>query len=200
MSGYTKSIERLQAEFVKLPGIGARSAERLAFHILKATEEQAMGLADAIRDVKSNVRPCSVCFNLTEDDTCEICADLRRDRDKICVVEQPKDLLSLETTGAFAGVYHVLMGQIAPLEGSGPEDLTIDALVARVRAGGVREIIMATNPTVSGDATALYVIEALAAFPDVAVTRLARGLPAGGSIEYASKSILSDALAERREM
>ncbi len=200
MSGYTKSIERLQAEFVKLPGIGARSAERLAFHILKATEEQALGLADAIRDVKSNVRPCSVCFNLTEDDTCEICADLRRDRDKICVVEQPKDLLSLETTGAFDGVYHVLMGQIAPLEGTGPEDLTIDALVARVRAGGVREIIMATNPTVSGDATALYVIEALAAFPDVAVTRLARGLPAGGSIEYASKSILADALAERREM
>jgi len=200
MAGHTKSIERLQGEFVKLPGIGPRSAERLAFHILKATEEEALGLADAIGDVKANVRPCSQCFNLAEDDLCDVCADPRRDRDVICVVEQPKDVLSLEDTGAFTGVYHVLMGQIAPLEGTGPEDLTIDALLERIGRGGVREVIMATNPTVAGDATALHVIDALTRFGDLKVTRLARGLPAGGSIEYANKSILADAIAERRQM
>jgi len=200
MAGYTKSVERLQAEFVKLPGIGPRSAERLAFHILKAAEDEALALADAIRDVKTNVRPCRECFNLAEDDLCDVCADPRRDRDVICVVEQPKDVLALEETGAFTGVYHVLMGQIAPLEGTGPEDLTIDALLERVGRGGVREIIMATNPTVAGDATALYIIEALKRFEGLNITRLARGLPAGGSIEYANKSILTDAIAERRKM
>jgi recombination protein RecR len=200
MAGYTKSIERLQGEFVKLPGIGPRSAERLAFHILKATDDEALGLADAIRDVKATVRPCAQCFNLAEDDLCEICSDGRRDRDVICVVEQPKDVLSLEATGAFTGVYHVLMGQIAPLEGAGPEDLTIDALLERIGRGGVREVIMATNPTVAGDATALHIIESLKRFEDLNVTRLARGLPAGGSIEYANKSILTDAIAERRQM
>ncbi len=200
MAGYTKSVERLQAEFVKLPGIGARSAERLAFHILKATADEALALADAIRDVKANVRPCARCFNLAEGELCDICSDPRRDADVICVVEQPKDVLSLEETGAYNGLYHVLMGQIAPLEGTGPEDLTIDALLERVRSGHVREVIMATNPTVTGDATALYIIERLKVYPDVAVTRLARGLPAGGSIELASKSILTDAMAERRKL
>ncbi|MFW6154875.1 MAG: recombination mediator RecR [Planctomycetota bacterium] len=200
MAGYTKSVERLQAEFVKLPGIGARSAERLAFHILKATEDEALALADAIRDVKANVRPCAQCFNLAESELCAVCSDPRRDTDVICVVEQPKDVLSLEATGAYNGLYHVLMGQIAPLEGTGPEDLTIDALLERVKHGSVREVIMATNPTVTGDATALYIIEQLKAFPTVSVTRLARGLPAGGSIELASKSILSDAMSERRKL
>ncbi len=199
MPGYTRSIERLQAELAKLPGIGARSAERLAFHLLRSTREEALALAEAIQEVKSRVRPCSICFNLAEGDTCDICADPRRDGSIICVVEQPKDVLALETTGAHSGVYHVLMGQIAPLEGAEPEDLTIDALVQRVAAGGIREIIMATNPTVAGDATALHIIEQLKTFPGVAVTRLARGLPTGGSIEYANASILSDALNERRE-
>lgn len=199
MAGYTKAIERLKEEFGKLPGIGARSAERLAFHVLKASSEEALGLADAIREVKTNVRPCKVCFNLTEADLCDICADPGRDKALIAVVEQPKDLLSLEAAGVYRGVYHVLMGHIAPLESMEPEDLTIDALLQRVEAGGVREIIMATNPTVAGDTTALHIIERLKPF-DVQVTRLARGLPAGGSIEYANKSILADAINERREM
>ncbi|NLF32946.1 MAG: recombination protein RecR [Planctomycetes bacterium] len=200
MAGYTKSVERLQAEFLKLPGIGARSAERLAFHILKATEEEALALAEAIREVKANVRPCARCFNLAEGELCAVCSDPRRDTDVICVVEQPKDVLSLEDTGAYNGLYHVLMGQIVPLEGTGPEDLTIDALLQRVGSGQVREVIMATNPTVAGDATALYIIDQLKPFTNVTVTRLARGLPAGGSIELASKSILSDAIAERRKL
>jgi recombination protein RecR len=197
MAGYTKAIERLKSEFGKLPGVGARSAERLAFHILKASPEEALQLADAIREVKTNVRPCRRCFNLTEQEICEICQDPRREQGSICIVEQPKDLLSLEATGAYRGVYHVLMGHIAPLEDSEPEDLTIDALVDRVGAEEVEEIILATNPTVAGDATALHIIDRLKD-TGVKITRLARGLPTGGSIEYASKSILSDALNERR--
>lgn len=200
MSGYTKSVERLQAEFGKLPGIGARSAERLAFHILKADDDEALALADAIRDVKRNVRPCSLCYNLAEGELCDICANPGRDRSVICVVEQPKDVLSMEATGAHGGVYHVLMGQIAPLEGAEAEDLTIDALVERIAGGEVSEVILATNPTVTGDATALHIIDRLRAYPDVRITRLARGLPTGGSIELAGRSILADALKERREL
>lgn len=199
MAGYTKAIERLKEEFGRLPGVGARTAERLAFHVLKATAEEALGLADAIRDVKTRVRPCKVCSNLTEGEVCEICSDERRDKGVICVVEQPKDLLSLEATGAYGGVYHVLMGHVAPLEDMEPEDLTIDALVDRVAAGGVREVIMGTNPNVAGDATALHVTERLQPY-DVRITRLARGLPAGGAIEYSNRSILADAISERREM
>jgi recombination protein RecR len=186
-------------ELGKLPGIGARTAERLAFHILKSTEPEALALADAIRDVKHRVRPCKECFNLAEADLCTVCADPRRDKGLLCVVEQPKDLLALESTGAYHGVYHVLMGHIAPLEGVEAEDLTIDALVHRVAAGGVKEVILATNPTVAGDGTALH-ITSLLAKTGVKVTRLARGLPAGGQIEYAAKSILTDALNERRQM
>jgi recombination protein RecR len=200
MAQYTKSIDRLKEELAKLPGVGARSAERLAFYILKASNEEALALAQAIQDVKSNIRPCSVCFNLAEGELCEICANPGRDKSVICVVEQPKDLLALETTGAYGGVYHVLMGQVAPLEGQEAEDLTVDGLVERVREGGVKEVILATNPTVTGDATALYIIERLAEFTDVKVTRLARGLPAGGSIEYSNASILSDAIKERRSI
>ena len=187
------------AELGKLPGIGARSAERLAFYILKSAEDEALALADAIRDVKTKIRPCSRCFNLAEGELCAICANPRRDQGQICVVEQPKDVLSLESTGAYRGLYHVLMGHIAPLEGVEPEDLTIDALVARVAAGGVSEVILATNPTVTGDATSLQIADCLSAC-GVKVTRLARGLPAGGQIEYANKSILSDAINERREL
>jgi len=199
MAKYPETIERLMEELGKLPGIGARSAERLAFHILKAAPEEALGLADAIRAVKTKIRPCRTCFNLSEGESCPICADPRRDRSVICVVEQPKDLLAIESAGAFRGVYHVLMGQISPLEGVEPEDLTIDALLGRVRAGGVREVILATNPTVAGDGTALHVASLLEKL-GVAVTRLARGLPAGGQIEYASQSILADAINERRKM
>jgi recombination protein RecR len=199
MSGYAETIERLMGELGNLPGIGARTAERLAFHILKIPDAEALALADAIRDVKTLIRPCSRCFNLAEDELCVICADPRRDHSQICVVEQPKDLLSLEATGSYKGVYHVLMGHIAPLDGIEPEDLTIADLEARVKAGGVEEILLATNPTVAGDSTSLYIAESLRD-QNVKITRLARGLPAGGQIEYANKSILSDAINERREL
>ena len=199
MSGYAETIERLMAELGRLPGIGARTAERLAFHLLKAGDEEALALADAIRDVKTRIRPCQTCFNLTEDEQCNICTDPRRDRSIICVVEQPKDLLALEATGSYHGVYHVLMGQIAPLDNVEAEDLTIAALETRVQAGGVDEVILATNPTVTGDATSLYVQSILEPH-GVRCTRLARGLPAGGQIEYANRSILTDAMNERREV
>jgi len=199
MAGYSETIEKLIDELGKLPGIGARSAERLAFHLLKSSREEALELAEAIRAVKLNVHPCKVCYNLAEDDLCSVCGDVRRDHAIICVVEQPKDLLALEATGAYRGVYHVLMGHIAPLENVDAEDLTIDALVDRVRAGGVTEVILATNPTVAGDGTSLYITSLLAPL-GVKVTRLARGLPTGGQIEYSSKSVLSDAINERREL
>ncbi len=199
MPKYADTIERLMAQLGALPGIGARTAERLAFHILKAPDAEAMALSDAIRDVKEQIRPCKVCFNLADEDTCSICADPRRDRTRICIVEQPKDLLALEATGVYQGLYHVLMGQLAPLDGIEPEDLTIAPLIERLRSGEVNEVIMATNPTISGDATALY-IDSLLAELDITVTRLARGLPAGGQIEYSNTSILSDALNERRKM
>jgi recombination protein RecR len=199
MPGYSQAIERLIREFGKLPGIGARTAERLAFHVLKSSPQDALGLAEAIRDVKDLVRPCKTCFNLAEGELCPICADPRRDKGTICVVEQPKDLLALESTGAYRGVYHVLMGHICPLEGLEPEDLTISALEQRIRSGGVSEVILATNPTVAGDATALHVSSLLAASA-VKITRLARGLPSGGQIEYANKSILTDAITQRRGM
>ena len=199
MAKYAETIERLMEEFGKLPGIGARTAERLAFHILKATPDEAMSLAKAIHDVKTQIRPCSRCFNLTEHELCNICSDPRRDTNSICIVEQPKDLLAIESTGAYHGLYHVLMGHIAPLEGVEAEDLTIDALVQRVRAGGISEILLATNPTVAGDGTSLHIASLLGS-TGVKITRLARGLPAGGQIEYANKSILTDALTERREL
>jgi recombination protein RecR len=197
MAQYSETIERVMELLGRLPGIGARSAERLTFHLLKADDAEALALADAIRDLKTKIRPCSICFNPTEHDVCNVCADERRDRTTICVVEQPKDLLALESTGAYRGVYHVLMGAIDPLHGIEPEDLTISRLVERVRAGGVNEVILATNPTVAGDGTSLCIAERLAG-ANVKITRLARGLPAGGQIEYANKSILSDAINERR--
>jgi len=199
MAGYGETIERLMMELGKLPGIGARTAERLAFHILKTPDTEALALADAIRDVKTRIRPCSRCFNLAEDELCVICGDPRRNGGQICVVEQPKDLLSLEATGSYLGVYHVLMGHIAPLDGIEPEDLTIADLEARVKSGQIEEVILATNPTVAGDSTSLYIAECLKPL-GVKITRLARGLPAGGQIEYANRSILSDAINERREL
>jgi len=199
MASYSQTIERLISALSALPGVGPRSAERIAFHLLKADDADAFALADAIRDLKTKIRPCAICFNIAEADRCVICADPRRDSAVICVVEQPKDLLALESTGVFRGVYHVLMGRVAPLDGIGPEDLTIDALAARVRRGGVKEVILATNPDVAGDGTALHVAEALKG-SGVKITRLARGLPAGGQIEYANPSILTDAINGRRDM
>ena len=199
MPGYSETIERLMSLLGKLPGIGPRSAERLAFHLLKAAPEEALALADAIRDVKTRIHPCKQCFNLAEDDLCPLCGDPRRDPHVVCVVEQPKDLLALESTGVYRGDYHVLMGHIAPLDNIEAEDLTIEDLVARVKSGQVQEVILATNPTVAGDATALHIVSRLEGL-GLKITRLARGLPTGGSIEYANKSILSDALNERRQV
>jgi recombination protein RecR len=198
-NAYTQSLNRLVDEFQKLPGIGARTAERLAFHLLKQPTEEAMQLAHAIQEVKTQIRHCSRCFNLTEQNLCEICQDANREHDVICVVEQPNDLISLEETGACRWVYHVLLGHLAPLEGVTPDDLTIDALVERVESGEIREIVMATNPNMEGDGTALY-ISSLLERSDISLTRLARGLATGGSIEYANKSSLNDAITGRAKM
>jgi len=199
MTQEANSFERLVAEFRKLPGIGGRTAERLAYYVLRSDKDEAMALAYAIRDVKKNMHNCRECFNLTESELCPICADPRRDRSVICVVEEPKDLWALEKTGAYRGLYHVLLGRLAPLEDMGPESLTVGELAARVKKGGIREVIIATNPNLEGDGTAAYVMEKLAG-ADVAITRIARGMPAGSSIEYANTNILQDALAGRREM
>jgi recombination protein RecR len=184
----------------KLPGIGARTAERLAFHLVKLSEDDAMDLARAIRDVKQNLTNCSVCYNFTEHDPCPVCSDPQRDKSVVCVVEQPKDLMAFEKAGAFKGVYHCLLGHIAMLEGIGPEDLTIDALLKRANRESIKEIIIATNPDLEGEGTAVYLRDALA---DVAkkkgikLTRIARGVPAGAEIENVSSAILSDALSGR---
>jgi recombination protein RecR len=200
MSGvYTESLNRLIEEFGKLPGIGPKTAERLAFHVLKARPDEAMALAEAIRDVKNKIKRCEACYNYSEQAVCQICSDTRRDKSLICVVEQPKDVISLEKTGTCKWVYHVLGGHIAPLEGTEPSDLTIEQLVERVRAGGVKEVIMATNPNMAGDGTALY-ISSLLRTVGVKITRLARGLPAGSTIEYASGRILTDAITGRQEL
>ncbi|MCC6360165.1 MAG: recombination protein RecR [Phycisphaerales bacterium] len=191
-------LQRLIDELRRLPGVGARSAERIAFHILKTPAAEALGLAQTIRDIKEKIRPCKVCFNLADEELCDVCRDGRRDASVIVVVEQPKDLLTLESTGLIAGVYHVLMGRIAPLEGIGPEDLTIRQLLERVKTGGVREVLLATNPTLEGDATALYISNALQG--KVKLTRLARGLAPGGQIEYANRTMLEEALKGRREV
>jgi recombination protein RecR len=184
------------AELTRLPGIGPRSAERIAFHLLRAPHKEAVALADAIRDVKRNLSHCSRCFNLTETDPCSICRDPNRDPSVLVVVEQPKDVMMFEQTGLIRGHYHVLMGHIAPLEGVEPGDLTIEALVKRVRAGGVREVVLATNPTMEGDGTALYIQSLLKPF-EVTVSRLARGLAVGSQVEYASRAMLEAAITGR---
>jgi recombination protein RecR len=200
-STYTQSIQSLMNELARLPGIGMRSAERIAFHLLKQPPEEAMKLSDAIRDVKTRIRHCSNCFNLTEQDPCSICSDGSRDQGLVCIVEQPKDLLALESAGLYRGVYHVLLGRIAPLEGVEPGDLTIDPLMQRIASGKVREVIMGTNPTMEGDGTALYIQSLVGQrFANIQVTRLARGLPAGSSIEYANRNILADAISGRQRM
>lgn len=198
MSQVSQSVTQLVEQFAKLPGIGKKSAERLTYHILRVNKAEALALAEAIRGVKENVRYCSRCYNLAEGELCAVCSDPRRDPAVLCVVEQPRDVIALEQSGSYRGLYHVLLGRIAPLEGIGPEQLTVDALIERVRKGDVREVIMGTNPTLEGDGTALYISQRLADFP-VEITRLARGLTTGSVLEFANKEILADALAGRQK-
>src|SRR5438270_1340898 len=195
MANYTQSIQNLMNELACLPGIGMRSAERIAFHLLKQNPQEALRLADAIRDVKTRIKHCSICYNLTESDPCNICSDPARDQGLVCIVEQPKDLLALESTGLYRGVYHVLLGRIAPLEDVHPEDVTIQPLMQRLAKGEIRELIMGTNPNMEGDGTALHIQNLVAArHPNVQITRLARGLPAGSTIEYPNRKILADSM------
>jgi recombination protein RecR len=195
---YGPAVGQLIEQFATLPGIGRKSAERLAHHVLASPREEAMRLAEAIRQVKDAVHPCSQCFNLTEGELCAICRDSKRQRHTLCIVEQPRDVVALEAAGVFQGLYHVLQGRISPLEGVGPEDLTIGPLVQRVRNTGVTEIVMATNPTVEGDGTALYISNLLAGEP-LKITRLARGIPTGSVLEFANREMLADALTGRQE-
>jgi recombination protein RecR len=194
-------IQRLVTELGKLPGIGARTAQRLAFHILRSGDEEALALADAIRDVKAQIGLCEVCFNLADGPRCRICQDERRDAGLICVVEEPQDVIPIERTHEFRGRYHVLGGALSPIDGVDPEDLRIADLYARVEDGEVREVVLATNPTTTGEATALHIAEALRRrAPQVAVTRLASGLPVGADLEYADEVTLGKALVGRRAL
>lgn len=191
------AVGRLVDQFARLPGIGRKSAERLAQHVLMTDESEALELADSIRAVKTRVRPCRECFNLTENELCSICRDSRRDHQVLCIVEQARDVLVIEGSHAFDGCYHVLQGRLAPLEGIGPEQLTIDALVRRIRRDGVTELVMATNPTLEGDGTALFISNVLAN-DSVKITRLARGIATGSVLEFANKEMLADAMRGRQ--
>ncbi len=192
------AISRLIDSFADLPGIGRRTAERLAYHVLNMPRAEAIQFADAIRAVKDNLRPCRSCFNLAEGDECGICTDPRRDRALLCVVEQVRDLLALEQAGSYRGLYHVLQGRVAPLEGKGADGMTLDALAARVANGQFREVILGTTPNLEGDATQLVVAQRLEGMP-VELTRLARGLTVGSSLEQANREMLVDAFAGRRK-
>jgi recombination protein RecR len=194
-----QALGRMVEAFTRLPGIGKKSAERLAFAILGMPREEAFGIAQAILDLKNNSRYCTVCNNITEDEVCSLCRDDRRDPSRICVVEEPSNILILERTGIFRGRYHALMGAISPLDGIGPEDLRIDGLLERLRAGGVKEVIIATNPTVKGETTALYLSKLIKPL-GISVSRIAYGLPVGGDIEYADENTVQRALEGRREM
>jgi len=191
------AVAGLAQELGKLPGIGPKTAERLTHHLLAAAPLEVFALADALRAIKEKVHPCRQCYNLTEEELCSLCADPRRDAGLLCVVEQPRDLVSIERTSTYRGLYHVLQGRLAPLENMGPDKLTIDALLHRVHQGGIREVIMATNPTLEGDGTALYVSNLLEG-AGVKITRLARGISSGSSLEFANTQMLTDALEGRR--
>jgi len=197
--GFPKHIDELIERLNRLPGIGLKTAERLAYHILAQSREDALALGDAIRVVKEKVRQCSVCGHLAEAELCGICSNLNREKTRICVVETPRDLVAIEESDAYDGVYHVLGGRLAPLEGTEAENLNIDKLLERVFNSGIEEVILAMNPDLEGDATAGYVTERLAS-SGVKITRLARGLPSGGSLEYFNRAILGDAFRGRREI
>jgi recombination protein RecR len=192
------AVQNLVAQLTRLPGVGQRTAQRLAFHLLRTPKEEALALAEAIVEVKERVRFCRECGNLTEDEVCAICLDVRRDHSVICVVEQPVDLISVERTAEFRGLYHVLGGALSPIDGVEPADLRIDELIRRVERNGVEEVVVATNPNMTGEATAAYLADRLR--DRVRVTRLASGLPVGGDLEYADEVTLGRALAGRREM
>lgn len=203
---YTTTIQNLIDAFSSLPGIGARSAERIAFHLLKLPSEEALSLARAIHDLKTRITHCSVCYNLAELSSdgpalCEVCRDARRDRSTICVVEQPKDLLAIDASGTYHGLYHVLLGRVAPLDGTDESDLTIAGLLERLKGGEVREVIFGTNPNLDGDLTLLSMQKTIGErFPGIQLTRLARGLAAGTQIEYANRSVLDDAIRGRQSL
>jgi recombination protein RecR len=196
---YTGAVQDLIDELGRLPGIGPKSAQRIAFHLLKVSKEDAQRLAGAIAAAKERVRWCTRCYNISEDDECSICADPRRDPTLLCVVEEPRDLVAVEKTGDFKGRYHVLQGAISPIDGTGPEQLRVRELLDRVESEGVREIILCTNPNLEGEATALYLARTLKPL-GVRVTRLASGLPVGGDLEYADELTLGRALEGRREV
>ncbi len=196
---YAPPVQRLITELSKLPGVGGRTAQRLAFHLLRSSDEDALALAEAIREVKARIGLCELCFNLTDGPRCRICSDERRDPELICVVEEPSDVISIERTHEFRGRYHVLGGALSPIDGIDPEDLKIAELYARVGGGGIREVVIATNPTTTGEATALHIADGLRAeSPEVSVTRLASGLPVGADLEYADELTLGRALVGRR--
>ena len=199
MAAYARPVERLITELSKLPSIGPRSAQRIAFHIIRGKKDDAIGLAEALKEVKERIKPCSRCFNLTEVEECEICRDARRDRTAICVVEDPYDIGPLERTAEYRGLYHVLGGSLSPLDGVEPEDLRIAELVQRVRNEGTKELVIATNPNTTGEATALFIAAEVRDLP-VRVTALASGLPVGGDLEYADEVTLGRAFAGRREL
>jgi len=199
MGAMPPSVERLIETLSELPGIGPKTASRLTFFLLRAESDLPLRLAEALRDLKEKTRFCSVCFNITEEDPCPICSDPGRDRSTICVVEEPLDVLAIERTEQYRGLYHVLHGALAPIEGVFAEDLRIAELLQRVRTGGVREVILATNPTSEGDYTAAYLVSKLRPL-GVRITRLGRGLPVGGDLEYADQVTLANALEGRREV
>jgi len=196
---YAKPLAKLVSEFEKLPGIGPKSAQRLAFHVLRASEEEAQALAEAVINVKRLIKLCPVCFNFTDQERCEICTDARRDRSIICVVAEPRDVVAMEKTNEFRGVYHVLGGVISPMDGIGPEMLRIRELLSRVSDGEVVEVILATNPTIEGDTTAMYIAGLLKPL-GVKTTRIAHGMPVGGDMDYADQATLIQALQWRREI
>jgi recombination protein RecR len=199
---YSPVVENLIAQLTRLPGVGTRTAQRLAFHLLRVPKEEALALADAIREAKERVGFCRECGNLTEEELCGICRDARRDHSVVCVVEQPSDLVSLERTGEFRGLYHVLGGALSPLDGVEPGDLRIDEIMQRVDRNGVQEVVLATNPTMTGEATAAFLADRVRNLlgDRVRVTRLASGLPVGGDLEYADEVTLTRALEGRRDM
>jgi len=197
MPQLSESVTQVIDQLSRLPGIGRKSAERLAYHLLRVSKDEALALSDAIRAVRENVRYCEVCFNLAEEPKCGVCSDSRRDQTLLCIVEQPRDLMAIEQSGHYKGLYHVLLGRIAPLDNIGPDQLTIDPLVSRVRDGNFKEVIMATNPTVEGDGTALHISNLLEPY-QVSMTRLARGITTGSILEHTNREILTDAISGRQ--